>query len=254
MVKSLDDSTDTRPKPERFTEFVLLQDQTGFNIKNCDFTFYFDVNGGWFDEYHNYYDADGQPCTPPEYSEDWEDDKYGGFDDDIDKLTKEYDLGDDGDYEDEHLHKYENIYSNAENNRLLAFYLPDQEIEMEVKNLNYRSTEKEYEEFLAKNKIQCIEFEFCTNDRNQFNGTVYMKLDRANAEKLIEFNGSNYKGRDIKIFVLAPEDHEDVIAGDVPIDVTKIAEITKTEEKKTEEKPKQQDKQKEEQKKNARKI
>jgi len=71
----------TGPNPQRFSAFQLLHDETGFTIPNCSHVFYFDIHGGWyiffykltkifrFDEFENYYNADGEPCTPPSYDE-----------------------------------------------------------------------------------------------------------------------------------------------------------------------------------------
>jgi len=75
-------NTQTQPNPQRFNDFKLLPDETGFKIPGCNFTFYFDQNGGWyifhsqltktairFDEYQNYYNANGDPSTPPVYDD-----------------------------------------------------------------------------------------------------------------------------------------------------------------------------------------
>lgn len=74
-----------------------------------------------YDEYDNYYDADGNPATDPEYSE--EDDEEGIIglkrglflnyideDVDVEKLAKDY--ADDEEEGDE-LEHYENLYLNT---------------------------------------------------------------------------------------------------------------------------------------------
>jgi len=59
-------------KPEMFVEFELAKDGSGFFLSNGDY-YPFDKNGGFFDKFKNYYDADGQPATPPDNDEDYED-------------------------------------------------------------------------------------------------------------------------------------------------------------------------------------
>ena len=52
-------------QPLRFEVYHQLPDGSGFTIPNCNHTFKFDHHKGWFDEQHNYYNADGDPDTPP---------------------------------------------------------------------------------------------------------------------------------------------------------------------------------------------
>lgn len=41
-------STEKQPHtPERFKDFILLEDKTGFNLAGSDHVFYFDEEGGW---------------------------------------------------------------------------------------------------------------------------------------------------------------------------------------------------------------
>lgn len=202
-------STGTGPNPARFNKYDVLPDESGFRIPGSDHIFEFDTHGGWFDEYDNYYNADGQPATPPEYDED----NLGDFDDIADALAREYDMYDDDDGE-EHLGHYDNIYLNIENKRVLANYLKDQEINIEIRNMNYNSTEADFESFLKNKHIEFIEFEFEYDNRDRFRGICYITLDKINAEKLIEFNGSKLSGRDVKINVLKPDEEEDT---DVPV-------------------------------------
>lgn len=55
------------PDPSRFVTFDEAEDGSGFYLPDGNEHFFaFDRYGGWFDEYDNYYDADGQPCEPPE--------------------------------------------------------------------------------------------------------------------------------------------------------------------------------------------
>ena len=59
---------DKQPNPIKFQVkyFIILQDKVllenkkGFKTKN-DRIYYFDIHGGWFDEYNNYYDQNGEP-------------------------------------------------------------------------------------------------------------------------------------------------------------------------------------------------
>lgn len=57
------------PNPKRFETYENLKDGSGFTIKGCDFIFKYDRYGGWYDEFANYYDSNGQPDDPPSDSE-----------------------------------------------------------------------------------------------------------------------------------------------------------------------------------------
>jgi len=72
----------------------------------------------------------------------------------------------------------------------LATYLKDENIDVEIRNMNFKITEDDFEKFLINKKIEWIEFEFEYDDKNRFRGICYVVLDKENAEKLIEFNGS----------------------------------------------------------------
>lgn len=63
------------PQPERFQKYYEVKDGSGFMIDDCDHFFKFDKYGGWFDEYKNYYNADGEPDNEPEYSDGDDDDE-----------------------------------------------------------------------------------------------------------------------------------------------------------------------------------
>ena len=56
---------------DRFLEYTLYQDEKGFfiNENGQKITFDFDKDGGWFDEYGNYYNKDGTAADPPQYDE-----------------------------------------------------------------------------------------------------------------------------------------------------------------------------------------
>lgn len=54
-------------KVSRFEEFKELDDNSGFTIPTGE-VFKFDKTGGWFDEYGDYFNADGEPCTPSKES------------------------------------------------------------------------------------------------------------------------------------------------------------------------------------------
>ena len=51
----------------RFEEFKELEDMSGFKIPTGE-VFKFDKHGGWFDEYGDYFNADGEPSNPPKDS------------------------------------------------------------------------------------------------------------------------------------------------------------------------------------------
>jgi len=77
-----------------------------------------------------------------------------------------------------------------ENKKTLAKCLKDEEVEIEIRNLNYQFNEDQFEKFLVDKNILWVEFEFEYDDRDRFRGICYMTCDKANAEKFIEFNGT----------------------------------------------------------------
>lgn len=79
------------PEPERFKDFKLLEDKSGFKIEGSDHVFHFDQDGGWYDEHENYYNSNGEPCDPPEDED--EDDYY----EDEGNPLNEYDLDEEDD-------------------------------------------------------------------------------------------------------------------------------------------------------------
>jgi hypothetical protein len=231
----------TQPNPQRFATFQLIADESGFTLPYSNYVFYFDENGGWYDEFNNYYNADGQPDAPPRYNNNRRQDDRHGYDDDYDPaddFVNEYEQDEDGDEDD--LGHYDNIYLNIENKKTLAKCLKDEEVEVEVRNLDYRSNEDQFEKFLVDKNIAWIEFEFEYDDRDRFRGICYMTVDKANAEKFIEFNGTKVLGRDIKVNVSRKKDAEgDESEHEEDIDVHAIGQtdepiILKTEEQKTE--------------------
>jgi hypothetical protein len=197
------------PQPDRFVEFKLLKDETGFTIPGSNHIFYFDVYGGWFDEYKNYYNSNGEPRSPPDYSSGDDDEAY----EHANRLADEYaDVADD---DEDHLDHYDSIYLNAENKTALGFYLKDQEIHIKVRNVHFKYTEDDFEEFLRSKKIEWIVFDYEYDNRDRFNGVVHISLDLPNAEKFIELNGYKLWKRDLKISVQKPE-IEDEVAGGSP--------------------------------------
>ena len=55
-----------RPDERRFENYDEFIDRTGFKIKEEGhyISFYYDKFKGWFDEYGNYYNAEGQSSRP----------------------------------------------------------------------------------------------------------------------------------------------------------------------------------------------
>lgn len=53
-----------KPNPDRFKDYKLNEDKSGFSLPGCDYEFYFDEFGGWYDEFDNYY-LKGVPCEWP---------------------------------------------------------------------------------------------------------------------------------------------------------------------------------------------
>jgi len=242
----------TQPNPQRFAVFNLIPDESGFTLPNYNYVFYFDENGGWYDEFNNYYNSDGQPDTPPRFNNNRRQDNRHDYEDDYDPaddFANEYEQDDD-DGDDEHMGHYDNIYLNIENKKTLAKCLKDEEVEIEIRNMDYRTNEDQFEKFLVGKTISWVEFEFEYDDRDRFRGICYMTCDKTNAEKFIEFNGNKVLGREIKINVSRKKENEgdddeheneediDVHAigvGDEPIVINKTEgtqEEQKTEEKK----------------------
>lgn len=52
-------------QPQRFFHYSEQEDGKGFTIPGTDYVFKFDRFGGWFDEYQNYYNQDGEPDSQP---------------------------------------------------------------------------------------------------------------------------------------------------------------------------------------------
>jgi len=120
----------------------------------------------------------------------------------------------------------------------LDLYLPGHDAEVEVRNINWKTTEDEFEKFLGDKKIGFSDFEFGTNNKGQFNGTCTVTLDKQNALKLIELHGNTFKGRDLKLVVTKPEldeAEEDLLHASAPIGVSTTSQ-SKQEEKKEESK------------------
>lgn len=62
-----------KPNPSRFEVYTEIKGGKGFKIKGCDYVFKFDRFNGWFDEFGNYYNANGKSEDPPSESERSED-------------------------------------------------------------------------------------------------------------------------------------------------------------------------------------
>ena len=62
------------------------------------------------------------------------------------------------------------------------------DVELQVKNINYKATEDDFEDFLHKEKIEFIDFEFEYLDDGRSKGIAYVTLNKANAEKLIDLD------------------------------------------------------------------
>eukprot|EP01017_Pseudomicrothorax_dubius_P010545 TRINITY_DN1377_c0_g2_i1.p1 TRINITY_DN1377_c0_g2~~TRINITY_DN1377_c0_g2_i1.p1 ORF type:complete len:262 (+),score=59.63 TRINITY_DN1377_c0_g2_i1:101-886(+) len=80
-------------QPERFASYTEMIDDDGhvygFRLPDGQ-VFKTDEEGGWYDEYRNYYDANGNPANPPAFGDD--DDFEDG---DHDSLLDDYDFQED---------------------------------------------------------------------------------------------------------------------------------------------------------------
>lgn len=130
-------------QPARFDVFTELKDKSGFTIPGCSHVFKYDRYGGWFDEYSNYYDTNGNPEDPPSddaYSDDGSKSHHSSDVDD----EYEREFGRPKDYDDEeddpssiHLEK---IAANMEELRL---YPSNGPFRVHFKNLGYFSKREE---------------------------------------------------------------------------------------------------------------
>ncbi len=77
------------------------------------------------------------------------------------------------------------------------------DIEFQVKNLNYKATEDDFEDFLKKEKIEFVTFEFEYLDDGRPRGVAYITLTKPNAEKLIDLDNKVFlKGNfSLNIFI-----------------------------------------------------
>jgi len=107
---------------------------------------------------------------------------------------------------------------------------------MEIKNINFKCSAEEFgAEFLKKNKLPENSYEFDVNERGRFSGTCFITLDKADALKLLDFNGYKFWGRNLKISVVVPEEVEED-AHDAPVIATST---TQNQEEHKSEKPSQ---------------
>jgi len=195
------------PNPERFADFVLSPDRKGFTLKGSDHIFRFDEHGGWLDEFGNYYDANGNPSDPNDW-EDGDDDHYGhgGLED---KLMLGYDL--DAEEGDDTLHHFDNIYMNAENHRRLGAIDDNTTIEIRFSNVDWSTREQEFTAFLAPSKAKLDDVHFDRKSNGQFSGRCTVKVShKDDAKKLIELNGKQLNGRNLKIEVHLPGEDDEV--------------------------------------------
>jgi hypothetical protein len=172
-----------KPDGSRFEKFTLTKDETGFTIPGVDRVYYFDVYGGWYDEFDNYYSKEGVPGAAPEYSD---------SDRTFDKFEREYD-----DYDDDDEDDIQADYAKEANRKRLENMKGD--VEFQVKNINYKATEDDFEDFLKKEKIEFVTFEFEYLDDGRSRGVAYVTLTKANAEKFIDLDNKALKGRKIAI-------------------------------------------------------
>jgi len=179
-----------KPDPARFEKFELTKDESGFTLPGSNHIFYFDIYGGWFDEFDNYYDKYGMPRDPPEYSDSA---------DTFDKFDREYD-----DYDDEDEDEIQANYAREANRRKLDNIKGD--VELQVKNINFKATEDDFEDFLNKEKIEFVDFEFEYLDDGRTKGIAYVTLNKTNAEKLIDLDNKPFKGRKIAVSIYNSKD------------------------------------------------
>lgn len=69
-----------------------------------------------------------------------------------------------------------------------------------ISNMEYRTTENEITEWLAKSNLASIRIQLLFNNRNQTNGTCYVQfLTPTDAEKSISLDGTKFKSRNVSI-------------------------------------------------------
>jgi len=186
-------------QPELFEEFELAKDGSGFFLTNGEF-YPFDKNGGFFDKYKNYYDANGQPATPPDNDEDYEDvpdeeddqemsedsaenDPKRQIEKDIEYLVDEYEGGEDlseDEYED-----YEELYEQILEHQKRKSELKNEVLNSQEKEIDFlvkfKSNDvarlKKYLQSASKDKLKIVDV---TKDPSLKN-TFYIKCDKSNS-------------------------------------------------------------------------
>jgi len=121
--------------------------------------------------------------------------EYSDSDNAFDNLVREYDDYDDDDEDDiqaDYAKEGKGIlkrwfYLNYKANRKKLENMKG-DIEFQVKNINYKATEDDFEDFLNKEKIEFIAFEFEYLDDGRSRGIAYVTLDKTNAGKFIDLD------------------------------------------------------------------
>jgi len=201
------------PNPKRFEKYAISKDGRSFTIEGSTHEFVFDEQGGWLDEFGNYYDANGNPL---DYDDDhYDDDKYDGYDvEDAEKFVLEYDLGGGHDEEDDQLHHFDNIYTNAEGNKKIDSILDNTTIQIEVSNINYQVREDDFKRYLAQHvKVNFDKCEFERLDGRRHKGKCIVSIsNKQDAHKIVGINNKPFEGRNLKVQVLttAVDEDEDI--------------------------------------------
>mmetsp|Transcript_33804 Transcript_33804/g.39307 ORF Transcript_33804/g.39307 Transcript_33804/m.39307 type:complete len:234 (-) Transcript_33804:258-959(-) len=189
------------PNPKRFLNYTLTKDGDGFTIDDTDHVFYFEDDGGWYDEFENYYNADGEPDDGyDDYEPTNEKDLFGGYD---------VDGYDDDDY-DPTYETYDNVYANQENVKRLESYLEDDVIKVHITNISFKAKMNYFIDYLRRtNKIAFSGEDYERYGYNGHKGSLYIICDNKKAaEDTIKLNGKSYEGRNLKVEVLKRDDAE----------------------------------------------
>eukprot|EP00331_Platyophrya_macrostoma_P003777 CAMPEP_0176431042 /NCGR_PEP_ID=MMETSP0127-20121128/14593_1 /TAXON_ID=938130 /ORGANISM="Platyophrya macrostoma, Strain WH" /LENGTH=457 /DNA_ID=CAMNT_0017813007 /DNA_START=32 /DNA_END=1405 /DNA_ORIENTATION=+ len=206
---------DKKPNPDRFKDFILFEDKAAFAINSSDQVYWFDKDGGWFDEYENYYNHLGEPTTPPADIDDEEDDEEDDYDDDEDEyepevqnMLDEYDWDDDDDYEkpDKRVQNQvvlESEYENLVNHSKIQAYPDDQFIKINITNISFKGYMDDFKKLIQGTGAEIERFDYDRYGRNSHQGSARVLVrNKKSAENVISLNGTNFVGRRVIINVV----------------------------------------------------
>jgi hypothetical protein len=193
------------PQPQRFDRFVELKDGSGFTIPGCSFVFKFDRHGGWFDEYGNYFSADGRPEDPhssegsrSDRDRDRSVSRSDSAEDEFEREFGEPSRGYEEEDDYEEVAQIKQLTRVAANTDQLGSYPCNEPLRVHFTNLHYFSKREDIFHHFAAKVNGILNLVFFNNERKQFNGKGYFVVaDVQAAETLIKLEGEKFSDREI---------------------------------------------------------